>query len=40
MESEFFAYMYRLKHIERWSLMRNTESLEQPGSRQKKPSGS
>lgn len=20
----FFAYMYRLKHIERWSLMRNT----------------
>ncbi|WP_269671034.1 5'-deoxynucleotidase [Paenibacillus sp. 481] len=22
--SHFFAYMYRLKHIERWSLMRNT----------------
>ncbi|CAM3368840.1 5'-deoxynucleotidase [Paenibacillus lupini] len=24
MESHFFAYMYRLKYIERWSLMRNT----------------
>ncbi|PWW07131.1 5'-deoxynucleotidase [Paenibacillus cellulosilyticus] len=24
MESDFFAYMYRLKYIERWSLMRNT----------------
>lgn len=23
MESHFFAYMYRLKYIERWSLMRN-----------------
>jgi 5'-deoxynucleotidase len=24
MDSHFFAYMYRLKYIERWSLMRNT----------------
>ncbi|HUC93740.1 MAG TPA: 5'-deoxynucleotidase [Paenibacillus sp.] len=24
MESHFFAYMYRLRYIERWSLMRNT----------------
>ena len=24
MSSHFFAYMYRLKYIERWSLMRNT----------------
>lgn len=24
MNSHFFAYMYRLKYIERWSLMRNT----------------
>ncbi|GFN30102.1 5'-deoxynucleotidase [Paenibacillus xylaniclasticus] len=24
MDSDFFAYMYRLKYIERWSLMRNT----------------
>ncbi|MCM3629039.1 5'-deoxynucleotidase [Paenibacillus glycanilyticus] len=24
MESHFFAYLYRLKYIERWSLMRNT----------------
>jgi HD containing hydrolase-like enzyme len=24
MESDFFAYMYRLKHIKRWSLIRNT----------------
>jgi len=24
MESHFYAYMYRLKYIERWSLMRNT----------------
>ena len=24
MESHFLAYMYRLRHIERWSLMRNT----------------
>ncbi len=23
MESDFFAYMYRLRYIERWSLMRN-----------------
>ncbi|MFH5185644.1 5'-deoxynucleotidase [Paenibacillus sp. TAB 01] len=24
MDSHFFAYMYRLRYIERWSLMRNT----------------
>ena len=24
MESHFFAYMYRLRYIQRWSLMRNT----------------
>jgi len=24
MESDFFAYMYRLRYIKRWSLMRNT----------------
>lgn len=24
MESDFFAYMFRLRYIERWSLMRNT----------------
>src|SRR4051812_11888224 len=24
MTSDFFAYMYRLRYIERWSLMRNT----------------
>jgi len=23
-ESHFLAYLYRLRHIERWSLMRNT----------------